>query len=268
MSANPLKECSLFVVRYVPNIVRNEGLNIGVLLYCPAERYLGCLFAGDLRRIRRFDSCADLALLGELQEDFEKQIDDHETDLEDYLRDLTGSLSNMIQLEGPRGCLLKDPPAEIQEIYSRYVGIGRAKAAGEDTRLRIKQRLAGAFVRAGVWDRLEKKIPASRWTQPGDPFTFDYGYQPNGALKLIHALSLERDTQLAKTLAYTLDCIRRVDSAYLTAVVGGLPKAEDQVAEATQSILKESGISVLPLSEINVLAATVRTELRVSHGTL
>ncbi len=266
MSANLLKQCSLFVVRYVPNIVRSEGLNVGVLLYCPEERYLGCLFAGNFRRLRRLDAHADLSLLSKLQQDFERQIDEHEADLEDYLRDLTGSLSNMIQLEGPRGCLLEDPPSEIHDVYERYVGIGKAKAANENTRLWIKQRLAGAFVRAGVWDRLEKKIPASRWTQPGDPFMFDYGYQPNGALKLIHALSLERDTQLAKTLAYTLDCVRRVDSAYLTAVVGGLPKAEDPVAEATHNILKEAGISILPLSEINALAAAVRMELH--HGTL
>lgn len=255
------KRCSLFVMRYVPNVVRNEGLNIGVLLHCPEEKYLGCLFAGDFRRVKRLDPRADLALLRALQEDFERQIEERESDLEAYLGSLNDSLSNLIQLEGPRPCLLQDPAVDIQQIYARYVGLGGGQAPPEDTRPRIKQRLTAALVEGGVWERLDKRVPAARWTHPGDPFTFDYGYRSVRAIHFLHALSLRRDTQLAKTLAYTLGAVRGQDEAALTAVVENAPGAEDLATQATRSILEEARILVRPVAEAAELAHSVAAAL-------
>ncbi len=268
MAANPTlnhgrpKRCSLFLVRYVPNVVRNEGLNIGVLLHCPEEKYLGCLFAGDFRRVKRLDPRADLALLRALQEDFERQIEEHENDLESYLGVLNDSLSNLIQLEGPRPCLLQDPAADIQQVYERYVGLGGGQALTEDARPRIKQRLTAALVEAGVWEQLDKRVPAARWTHPGDPFTFDYGYRSARAIQFLHALSLRRDTQLAKTLVYTLGRVRRQDDeAALTAVVENAAGTQDPAALATRSILEEARILIRPIVEAAELARSVAAAL-------
>lgn len=258
-----LKPCSYYVVRYAPNLLRSEVLNIGILLRCPEDQYLGCLFADDFRWLRRLDPRADLALLGALQEDFERQIDANESDPDGYLKGLAESLSNTIQLEGPRGCLLENPAAGIQDVYARNVGRGAAKPLRAESRLQVKQRLTSAFVRAGIWERLEKRIPVGRWTHPGDPFTFDYGYQPNGVIHLIHALSLKRDTQLAKTLVYTLDCARRREPAELTAVVEALPDTQDEVARATHDILAAGRISVQPVAGVEALVNSVRRDLRV-----
>ncbi|MGH9407645.1 MAG: DUF3037 domain-containing protein [Terriglobia bacterium] len=257
------KSCSYFVIRYAADLLRDEALNIGVLLHCPEDHYLGCLLAGDFRWLRRFHRDADLELLRELQNDFERQIEIHEADQKGYFQALGESLSNTIRLEGPRLCLVRDPTVEIGDLYARNVGRGAAKLAPEDSRLRIKQRLTAALVRAKVWDRIEKRIPAERWTQPGDPFTFDYGYQPNGAIHLIHALSLKRDTQLAKTLVYSFDCVRRRDQAALTVVADELPGAGDRIARATEGILAEAGIAVQPLAGIEAFAQSVRAEMRI-----
>lgn len=259
-----LKPCSYFVVRYAANLIRGEGVNIGVLLHCPEEHYLGCLFAGDFRWVRRHDPRADLELLGALQQDFEEQFELREPHPEGYLRELSESLSNTIQLEGPRACLLEDPALNIQDLYARNVGRGASALAAEDTRVRVKQRLTAAFVRADIWDLLEKRIPGGRWTQPGDPFTFDYGYQRGNSIRLIHALSLRRDTQLAKTLVYTLDCVRRQEEASLTAVVETLPRPEDRIALATRSILEEARIALQPVGSVDTFAETVRAELRAA----
>lgn len=259
-----LKPCSYFVVRYAGNLARSEGVNIGVLLHCPEEHYLGCLFADDFRWVRRFDPRADLALLGELQGDFEEQFEMREPHPEAYLSELADSLSNTFQLEGPRACLLADPALNIQEVYARNVGRGASAAPAGDTRLRVKQRLNAAFIRAGIWELLEKRIPGARWTQPGDPFTFDYGYAHAGAIRLIHALSLQRDTQLAKTLAYTLDCVRRQEQASLTAVVEHLPRPGERVAMAAQGILEDARITLQPVERADDFAQAVRAELRAA----
>lgn len=263
-----LKQCSFFLVRYVPNIVRDEALNIGLFLYSPEEKYLGCLFTDDFRRIKRFHPQADLEFLRELEQDFGQQIDEHGEDLEAYLRGIQESFSNLIQVTVPRACLLADPQSEIQSLFDRYVSSRLSGPPPEDTRLRIKQRLTAALARAGVWERLEKRIPASQWTKKGDPFTFDYSFKPalvdgkpNGHIKLVHALSLKRDAELAKVLAYTIDRVREKEPADLTAVVATLASPEDEVARASQEILVERHISLQPLAGIEDYALSVRREL-------
>jgi hypothetical protein len=257
------KACSYFVFRYVPNLLRNEGLNIGILLHCPEERYLGCRFPSDFRWLRRVHPQADLELLGELQADFEKQIEASERDHEGYLGSLSESLSTLIQLEGPRACLLADPQTEIESVYRRSIGPHPAKIPPPDSRLRVKQRLTAALTRAHVWERLEKRIPADRWTQPGDPFAFDYGYTRENSLRLIHALSLKRDTRLAKTLVYTLGCVRRREPAKLTAVVDTLPESDgyNRVAFAAVRILQEGHVALQPMTGIDTFADSIRREL-------
>lgn len=260
-----LKPCSYFVVRYAANLIRSEGVNIGVLLHCPEEHYLGCLFADDFRWVRRFDPRADLELLGELQRDFEEQFELREPHPEEYLSELAESLSNTLRLEGPRACLLVNPALNIQELYARNVGRGAVAAPAGETRLRVKQRLNAAFIRAGIWELLEKRIPGARWTKPGDPFTFDYGYAHAGTIRLIHALSLQRDTQLAKTLAYTLDRVRKQEEqASLTAVVERLPRPGERVALAAQGILEDARITLQPVERVDDFAQAVRAELRAA----
>lgn len=264
------KECSLYVVQYVPDIVRGEFLNIGVFLFSPQENYLGCLFTDDFRRVKRFHPQADLDFLRELQQDFEQQIDEHSDELESYLRWMEQSFSNMVQIAPVRACLLRDPASEIQDLFNRYVGARVGGPLPLDTRVRIKQRLRLAFVHAGLWGRheLERNIPAARWTQPNDPFTFDFGYRPagakgkpNGHMQFVHALSLERDVELAKVLAYTMDHVRRNEPAELAAVVERMAGKDDEAAAVSQNILTEAGISIQPLEYADLYAQSIRGEL-------
>ena len=269
--ASNLKECSFFLVRYVPDLVRDEALNIGVFLYHPAEKYLGCLFTDDLRRLKRLHPQADAEFLRELQTHFEQQIEQRESDLEGFIREMQESYSNLVQVTSPQPCLLQDPQAEIQGLFERYVGTRPTSLAAEDTRLRIKQRLTAAFARAGVWERLEKRIPAEQWTKPGDPFTFDYGYRPlevagkaNGHIQLVHALSLKRDTGLAKVLAYTVGRAREKEPAELTAVVEALAAPADKLARASQEILEEGRIRIQPLASVDDYALSIHRELQLN----
>jgi hypothetical protein len=266
-----LKPCSLRVVRYVPDLVRGEFLNIGLLLHSPEEKFLGCLFTDDLRRVRRFHPQADLDFLRELQQDFEQQIDEHADDPEGYLRSMEQTLSNLVQLGEAYPCLLRDPQAEIQELFERYVGPRLEGPLAADTRLRIKQRLTTALVHAGVWERVEKRIPAAPWTQPGDSFSFDFGYRPlhregrpNGHIKFVHALSLRRDTELAKVLVYTMEHVRRQEPAELTAVVEDPPATPDDAALLSERILAEGKIALRPLAQVDALAQSIRGELFIS----
>jgi hypothetical protein len=265
-----LKACSYYLVRYVPSAEREEFLNIGILLHSPEEQFLDCLFTDDLRRVKRFHPQADRQFLRGLQNHFEQQIQQHEDDLSEYLQEMLESFSNLIQLAPARSVLATEPQAQLQELFAKYVGKRQAAFPATDTRMRIKQRLGDALRRAGVLNdkRLEKRVPAEPLTHPGNPFHFDFGYRPllearkpNGHLKLIHALSLHRDHELANVLAHTLGYVRRKQPADLTAVIEGWPAETDKTAGHSYRILRDAEIAMRPVAQVDAFAASIREEL-------
>lgn len=265
-----LKSCSYCLVRYVPNSEREEYLNIGVLLHCPDEEFLDCLFTDDVRRITRLHPHADREFLRSLQGHFEQQIQQHEDNLQGFLLEMQQSFSHTIQLAPARPVLAADPAVELQLVFERLVGKRRVDLPAADTRMRIRQRFVEALRRARVLrdKRLERHIPADRLTRTGDPFHFDFGYRlpaaggkPDGRLKLIHALSLQRDHALASVLALTMGYVREKQPAELTAIIESWPAPGNKVAGHSYQILTDAAISMRPAAEIDAFATSIRDEL-------
>jgi hypothetical protein len=273
MDETRLKSCAYYLVRYVPHAEREEFLNIGLLLHSAEEQFLDCLITRDLRRVKRFHPQADLEFLRDLQSYFEQQIQEHEDNLQGFLRGMEQSLSHVIQLAPERPVLATEPQEQLQQLFERLVDKRRADFPPADTRMRIKQRLVEALRRAHMFDhsRFEKRIPAEPLTHPGDPFHFDFGYRPplaagkpNGHLKLVHALSLHRDFELASVLSLTMGYVRSKQPAELTAIIEGLPARADKTAAHSARILRDAQITVRPLSEVDAFATSIEDELSQS----
>lgn len=268
-----LKACAYYLVRYVPHAEREEFLNIGLLLHSPEEQFLDCLITHDFRRVKRLHPHADAEYLRELQGYFEQQIQQHEDNLPGFLEEMQQTLSHIIQLAPARPVLAAEPQAQLAQLFERLVGKLQADAPAAGTRMRIRQRLVEALRRARVFSdkHFERRIPAEPLTHPGDPFHFDFGYRPalvagkpNGHLKLIHALSLHRDYELASVLSLTMGYIRSKHPAELTAIIEGWPARGDKTAVHSHRILKDADIIMRPIAEVDAFAASVRTELAVS----
>jgi len=270
MKESELKECSYFLVRYVPDVVKQEFINIGVFLFSPAEQFLDCLFSDDFRRINRFHAQADTEFLKELQTHFEQQIEEHEKDLEGYIQEMQQSYSNLIQLSPARTCLTADLSAQLQDLFDRHVGAPLTGPAKQDTRMRIKHRMTEALRRCDVFEHnlFRKRIPASPWTAAGDPFVFDFGYKPheragkpNGHVKLIHTLSLQRDAGLAKELMWTFDRVLMKEPSHLTIGHEDNPDPNDPIVHFSQNILQHERTHLVPVSRFAEYAQSVRAEL-------
>ena len=270
-----MKACSYFLVRYVPCAEREEFLNIGLILHSPEEQFLDCLFTRDFRRVKRFHPRADLEFLRELQNHFEQDIQQHEDDLEGYIADMERTLSNVIQLAPGRPILTADPQTQLPQLFHRLIGERQADFPAAGTRMRIKKQLVDALRRANVYDdkRLEKHIPAAPLTHPGDPFHFDFGYRPlivsgkpNGHLKLIHALSLHRDPELASVLSTTMGYVRVRQPAELTAVIDAFPGRGDRTAAHCYQILHDAQISMQPVQDVDAFARRVGEDLALQAG--
>jgi hypothetical protein len=267
-----LKQCSYFLVRYVPDVTREEFINIGVFLSCPGEGFLDCVFSDDWRRINRFHEQADPEFLKELESHFKKQIEEHKNDVNRYLGEMQQSYSNLIQLSEARSCLTSNLLAQLQDLFERYVGVRVASPTEQDTRSYVKQRMTDCFSRYGLlgYKSFERRIPASQWTGAGDPFTFDFGYKPqeqvgkpNGRLKLIHAVSLQRDPKLAEALVWTFERVLEKERSTLTVGHEDNPAQENPQVRFSLSVLQHERIHLVPVSGFDAYAQSVRAELAV-----
>src|SRR5579872_5437443 len=123
MSEETLQPCAYHVVRYQPNLIRDEWVNIGVLLLDPAtnrvrQRWLED--TADLARLRRMHPAADEDLLMRLPAEFERQFAASENSAV-LLEKFDESFSNAVQLSPRKGLLASDLDAELERIFHDQV---------------------------------------------------------------------------------------------------------------------------------------------------
>jgi Protein of unknown function (DUF3037) len=128
-----LRPCAYRVLRYTPNLVRDEWLNIGVLVYDPAtgERRLRLIEEElEYARVRRLHPDADESLLRALRDDLENRFatasmlfspgpggksdanSDAQSDWLKLLDKWDDTLSNVLQLAPQKGTYATDLDSE------------------------------------------------------------------------------------------------------------------------------------------------------------
>jgi hypothetical protein len=267
-----LKQCEFFLLRYVPDAVKDEFVNIGVVLVEPRANGAGFAevkFTRDWQRVKCLDPAADVEMLVGLEDDLRARL--KEGLREDFLRSVEESFSNLLQLSPAKACLTESPAEELGRLAEMYLErvrrpVGKAAAAGRQV---IAQRMREAFEQAGVWKLMRKRIAVAQYTHPGDPLKIDCGYRPNGEVKLFHAVSLASDADAAKVLAFTYPQIRegiaRLEQAktLLTAIVeDDLDRTDELIAFALDTLARNQ-IAVAAQGELPRLAEVARRELRV-----
>ena len=255
------------LIRYVPDAVKDEFVNIGVLLLDGDTADLRV--TRDWRRVRCLDPGADVEMLEALEADLRRQLTQGVLDRQTLLTKLQDYLSNGLQLTAPKGCLTQDPAQELQALAQMYLERRRVGAREASGRQMILGQMKDTFEQAGVWALMKKKIAAAQYTHKGDPLKIDCGYRPNGVIKMFHAVSLESDVDAAKVLAFTYpdirDGIARVEKAKseLTAIVEPDLDRSDEAVLFALATLERSAIAVATTNELPRLAETARFELKI-----
>ncbi len=271
--------CEFFLFRYVPDVVKGEFVNIGVLLRETADRgarVSEVRFTRDWSRMRCLDADADVALLEGLEQEIAERLRGGVSarDPKAVLETLEDSLSNSIQMTEGKATLAENAATEIEQLMRLYVEPLRVPRTREKSgRARLQASLRTEFERAGVWGFLRKKIAASAYTRAGDPLKIDCGYRPNGTVKMFHAVSLAGDVESAKGLAFSASQLRagveRVEGAQLelTALVEPLRTVEARDGEAGEryrfgvETMEHQEIRVVTLSDLGRVAQTAKREL-------
>jgi hypothetical protein len=263
-----LKPCSYHVIRYLPNLVRDEWVNIGVMLFDPATgRILRRVVEepAEMARVRRLHPTADEALLRGLPEELDAQISGPGGTPAEQLTRLEATLSNAVQLSPRKGLLAEDFEAELDRLYRDHVEPPRYRRESEDlsTRNAIRTRANQVFRSAGIWPRMERRINVAEFTFSGDPMRIDYAYRRNGMRGFVQALALGRDPGQAKVLAFTAEAIRaKVPKTDFLAVTETEPQPlQNPRHRFVTGLLEERGVTVVPLGRLMDWAQKMRPGL-------
>jgi Protein of unknown function (DUF3037) len=264
------RQCEFFLLRYVPDAVKDEFVNLGVVVYeSTAEGgFADVRFTRDWKRVRCLDPDADVEMFEALEADIRQQLSQGAS-RELLLKKMEDSFSNAIQVTQPKAILAESPQAEIGKLAEIYLERNRRGTRVASGRQVIVTQMRDAFVREGVWPLMRKAIPIAEYTHRGDPLKLDCGYRPNGTVKLFHAVSLETDVNLAKVLAFSYPRIRagiaekEKAEAQLTAIVeADLPRDDEGIAFALAT-LRGHDINVATLAELPGIAERARVEMRI-----
>ena len=255
------------ILRYVPNLARDEWVNIGVLL----EEASGARQAvrlieepAEFARVRRVHPDVDEDLLRSLAPEFDARLRGPAAEVALYLQKLDQNLSNMLQLSPPKGLLAENFDAELDRLYREQVTPPLRRAGGllQNTRDWMRSKLNDVFRRHRILGKLEHRVRVEGFTQPGDPMRLDYGYQ-NGVRGFIQSVSLRRDLPQAKALAYTAGCIHARDRlAEITAITDTTPDAENPRHVFVEKLFAGEGIRIVAMSQVEGFAEELRQRIQ------
>jgi Protein of unknown function (DUF3037) len=284
------KQCEFQLIRYVPDAVKNEFVNIGVVLHSvrspslQAEEQRAVRFTRDWSRVRCIDPDADIEMLEALEVEVARRLAGSGSDARDanevkpVMTVLEDTLSNALQITEAKAFLAESFIAGLEQLLSLYVeSPKRERTSRRSGRQAIVQSMRSSFERTGVWTLMRKQIPVSTYTKPGDLLRIDCGYRPNGVVRLFQAVSLESDAEAAKVLAFSAEALKqgvaRVEKATLelTAIVEPIRRPEtdeldeDRIAQYRFAVeaMEEHAIRVLTTSDLPRIAEAASRELHV-----
>jgi Protein of unknown function (DUF3037) len=271
------KQCEFQLIRYVPDPVKNEFVNIGVVLRVGEQSMLR--FTRDWGRVRCLDPDADTQMLEALEIEIGQRLQTQPAGHpRPILSQLQDSLSNSLQITETKAYLAETSLAGLEDLMRLYVDSPRGERKQRRSgRSALLASMRTRFEEAGVWTLMRKQIAAADYTKAGDPLRIDCGYR-NHVVKMFQAVSLETDAVDAKLLAFSAPSLRegvfRKEKAelLLTAIIEplGWPEGDSEPGEESTvrykyafDTMQEHEIRVLTTSDLPNIAETARRELRV-----
>ncbi|HUO35146.1 MAG TPA: DUF3037 domain-containing protein [Candidatus Acidoferrum sp.] len=253
------------ILRYTPNLLRDEWLNIGVLLEeteaggNPATRRAAQIIEEDaeINRVRKLHPNADEDFLRALPREFQARLGDS-------IEKLDQTYSNLVQFSPQKAVLGEDFDAELDRLYQEHVA-PPARARGgmvEGARGWIRNKLNDVFRRHRVLGKMQRRVRIERFTHPGDPTRIDYAYR-NGTEGFLQSVLLNRDVTQAKVLAYTAEAVRRsLPKSEFTAITDTEPLARDERHQFIVKLFEEQQIRIVPVARVEMFAEELRRKLQ------
>jgi hypothetical protein len=265
------RQLEFFLLRYVPDAVKGEFVNFGVLALengPNGAELIDVRIMKDWGRLLCLDPQADLDVLSALEKEIRQEIG-RTKDQVTLLKKMEDSFSNLVQISPVLPSLTERTAlAEIEDVATLFLETPKLRRTREPAgRQKILETMREEFDKAGVLVLLNA-VPTEPYTKPGDPFEFDFGYRFGGEIKLFHAVSMKASVDSAVMLAARypkiVPTMAQITGAapMLTAVVENeLDRTRRETGFALE-MMEESKIRIARTGEMEKIAELARRELR------
>lgn len=121
MSMAEKKHYEFFLLRYVPDAVRDDSVTIGIVMYEPGNRsgFSEVRLTEDWRRLRCFDPEVNVEDLQTLGSEVQREL--RGLDREMFLKRMGESFSNLVQVSPVKALLTEDAAKELNALTEIYL---------------------------------------------------------------------------------------------------------------------------------------------------
>lgn len=246
------------VVQFCPDPNRLESANIGVLLFCPALKFLDVRIATDNHRIIKF--FGPLKAERQAVDSFKKGLaervrkeKDHITDHEQLL-DFVDRRANQIRISPPRSIRVTEPEKQLDELFAELVG----DSARRDTSVKdILSKLEQPSLQTKLYKSIPITVPVD-----GRELEVPYAFQ-NGRFNLITPVRFQSEKSLDTAYRYAVEG----DSIYETehadfgklqlVVVGSFRSQSDENKPLVNRVLEKHHVSLYSADELDKLVQEI-----------
>ena len=271
------------ILRYTADLVRDEWVNFGVLLYDPSNGTLRLRLIEDqdeFARVRRMQPAANEDTLRGFREHLEDRFntflrqvntEGHEssnarTSLQKLIDKWNDTLSNGIQLAPQKGVYAEDLDTELDRLYAEHVAPPRtaARVGAPGSRAAMRGYCSQVWRQARLWTHIERAVRVNPYTFAGDPMRIDYSYRHNGTRGFVQTLSVSRSPADCKLYAYTADRIakRAPFGSQFVAITDVPLQPENERHRFVRDTLRDSRIESVPLEGFAVWVAKLKPLLQ------
>jgi len=268
------------ILRYTSDLVRDEWLNIGILLFDPetGERSIRLIEEErEFARLRRMQPSADEDLIrrmrDHLEDHFETLLQQFQEgsrtapqDFRKLIEKWDGTLSTGLQLSPQKGVHAADLEQEASRLYSEHVELerGGSRVGAPGSRATMRNYCSQVWHQARLWERIEKSTKVAEFTFPGDPMRIDYSYRRNGTRGFVQTISVSRSPMACKEYAYTAQYIApRAAFRSEFAAITDVPLDNGNLRHRfVRDTLRDAGIEPIPMEGFAVWVAKLKPMLQ------
>lgn len=268
------------VVRYTSSLLRDEWVNIGILIFSP--------WSGDLRlrliegqdeffRVRKLHPGADEEAIRQLRDHLEQRFSDFlqaerqekgagvqpGEALQRLVDKWNATLSNGIQLGPARGDYGEDIDLELDRVYREQVAPVRLERPALGSRMSMRDYCAQVWKQAGLWNRIEKSVRAEEYTFPGDPTRIDFAYRKDALRGFVHTLSVSRSPRDCKDYAHTVKFIANRIPSEFTAVTDIELNRDNARQSFVLDTLNDAGVVPVALAHFATWVPRLKAQLHL-----
>lgn len=257
---------SYVIARFVPDMVKNEPINVGVLLQSDNKKIEGKFIENFRTLAMRYHDVNVKALQGI----FDSFRGSHEVNNYDHLEKLSTDFQYQLLFTRPTAIVAGTPQQAMEKLYEKFISVEPKK--------RIKKSLTRIQLRSLVRTQIEEKKFERKWfipkhivKGPKDHFEFDFAFKNGKVSDLLHTISFEGNAKnaliLAKALALTVEYVMR-DNAELSCAALIHPPLDDEKErdfyEPAIGYLKDQQCAIKTEEEIPQYITQIRKKLVAS----